>query len=296
MRNLKGVLYLLLVLPITLLTLVMATLLAILKLVIPVEKWQWFCTALLLAVAETWAVTCRLFYRWVHAPQWDVQTLQGLTREHWYLLVCNHQSWSDIPILLFVLGRRISVFRFFVKRQLLWVPVVGLACWAMEYPFMRRYRREQLDANPALRSKDQQATQQFCERMQNHPATIVNYLEGTRFTRSKHDRQASPYRHLLKPKSGGVAYVVTHLGERIRELIDVTIVYPQAKGFWAFLCGDLGDVRVRMQRREVPERLKQGDYQNCDVFRDEFQQWIATLWQEKDELIERELGSKPNPR
>lgn len=287
----KGILYLLLTLPVTVLTLVVAMALAIIKLVVPIPALQHGCTVLLLATAEAWALTCRFFYRWVHAPQWDVEGVNGLSRDQWYLLICNHQSWSDIPILLFLLGRRIPVFRFFVKQQLLWVPIVGLACWAMEFPFMRRYSREQLEANPELRNKDQQATKRFCERMEKHPATVVNYLEGTRFTKAKHDRQGSPYQHLLKPKSGGVAYVVTHLGERVQQLIDVTIVYPEGKGFWAFLCGELGEVKVRMQLRSVPQHLKQGDYQGCESFREEFQQWVATLWQEKDELIEREQRS-----
>ncbi|EGG98615.1 Acyltransferase family protein [gamma proteobacterium IMCC2047] len=191
--------------------------------------------------------------------------------------------------MLFLLGGRIPVFRFFVKRQMLWVPIVGLACWAMEFPFMRRYSREQLEAKPELRGKDQQATQLFCERMKKHPATIVNYLEGTRFTQAKHDRQASPYRHLLKPKSGGVAYVVTHLGERVSTLVDVTIIYPAAKGFWAFLSGQLGAVKVRIQLREIPESFKSGDYQNSESFRQQFQQWVGEIWQQKDELIAAEL-------
>jgi len=286
----KGIIYLLLVLPVTLLTLGAAMLLAILKLIIPIEPVQRIFTVLLLAVAESWAVACRLFYRWVHGQCWDVEGVEGLSRQQWYLLICNHQSWSDIPILLFLLGRRIPVFRFFVKQQMLWVPIVGLACWAMEFPFMRRYSRQQLEANPALRGKDQASTQSFCERMKKHPATIVNYLEGTRFTQAKHDRQASPYKHLLKPKSGGVAYVVTHLGERVQQLIDVTIVYPGAKGFWPFLCGQLGAVKVHMQLREIPEQFKNGDYQNSEPFRQEFQQWIGGIWQQKDDLIEKKSG------
>lgn len=288
MAIIKGIIYLLLALPITVLTLIVALLLALLKLIIPLAKVQDIVTQLLLAVAESWAISCRLFYRWVHGLDWDVRTLDQLSRKQWYLLICNHQSWSDIPILLFLLGGRVPVFRFFVKRQMLWVPMVGLACWAMEFPFMRRYSRQQLEADPSLRSKDQQATQEFCQRMQKHPATIVNYLEGTRFTQAKHDRQGSPYKHLLKPKSGGVAYVVTHLDERVSTLIDVTIIYPGYKGFWAFLSGQLGAVKVRMQAREIPEQLKQGDYQASDTFRQQFQGWITEIWQQKDELIERE--------
>jgi len=293
MKVLKGMFYLLLALPVALLTLVIMTCLALLKLLLPLPILQQGITHIIIGLAELWTGASGLLYRWVHAPQWNVDGLEKLSHEQWYLLICNHQSWSDIPVLLFLLNRRIPVFRFFVKQQLMWVPMVGLACWAMEFPFMRRYSREQLEGNPALRRKDLEATQRFCERMKKRPATIVNYLEGTRFTQQKHVRQSSPYRHLLKPKSGGAAYVVTHLGERVQQLIDVTLVYPkQNKGFWAFLCGDLGPVRVHMQLRDIPEHFKTADYQTCDGFRDEFQQWIAGIWQQKDDLIARSLDDK----
>jgi len=288
MKVFRGIVYLLLALPVAVITLLLMTCLALLKLVLPVSVVQRRLTHFIIAAAELWAGTSGLLYRWVHRPKWDVDGLEKLSRDEWYLLICNHQSWSDIPVLLFLMNRRIPVFRFFVKQQLIWVPLLGLACWAMEFPFMRRYSREQLESNPNLRRKDLQATRRFCERMKKRPATIVNYLEGTRFSQQKHDRQSSPYRHLLKPKSGGAAYVVTHLGERVRHMIDVTLVYPkQKKGFWTFLCGDLGPVRVHMQLREIPAHFKNGDYQASGDFRGEFQQWIADIWQQKDDFIAR---------
>jgi len=291
MKTVKGIVCLLLTLPVTLLVLGLVTIIALLKLLLPLAAIQGALTHVIILLAELWAGVCGLLYRLIHRPQWQVQGLEKLCHEQWYLLICNHQSWSDIPILLFLLNRKIPVFRFFVKQQMMWVPIIGLACWAMEFPFMRRYSREQLQANPNLRRKDLGSTQLFCERMKKRPATIVNYLEGTRFTQHKHDRQNSPYRHLLKPKSGGVAYVVTHLGERVGQLIDVTLVYPkQNKGFWAFLCGDLGPVSVTMQLREIPEHFKFGDYQNSESFRQEFQQWVAGIWQHKDALIESTLA------
>lgn len=290
MKVFRGIVYILLALPLAMLTLLLISCLALLKLVLPVPALRRVLTHLIISVAELWAGISGSIYRWLHRPKWNVDGLEELSHGEWYLLVCNHQSWSDIPVLLFLMSRRIPVFRFFVKHQLIWVPLVGLACWAMEFPFMRRYSREQLANKPKLRRKDLQTTQRFCERMKKRPATVVNYLEGTRFTRHKHDQQQSPYRHLLKPKSGGAAYVITHLGERVQQMIDITLVYPkQNKGFWAFLCGDLGPLRVHMQLREIPEHFKAGDYQACDDFRDEFQQWIAEIWQQKDDFIETTL-------
>ncbi|MCE6984794.1 acyltransferase, partial [Pseudomonas frederiksbergensis] len=73
------------------------------------------------------------------------------------------------------------------------------------------------------------------------PTAIFNFAEGTRFTQAKHRQQQSPFKHLLKPKAGGVAFVLAALGEQLDALLDVTIVYPgdKAPGFWDLLSGNL---------------------------------------------------------
>ena len=63
-----------------------------------------------------------------------------------YLVLANHQSWVDIPVLQRVFNRRIPLLRFFLKRQLFWVPVLGLAWWALDFPFMRRSTRAEIKA------------------------------------------------------------------------------------------------------------------------------------------------------
>ena len=58
---------------------------------------------------------------------------------------------------------------------------------------------------PEKKGKDIEATRKSCERYKDEPITLINFIEGTRFTPEKHAVQRSPYQHLLKPKAGGLA-------------------------------------------------------------------------------------------
>jgi 1-acyl-sn-glycerol-3-phosphate acyltransferase len=123
-----------------------------------------------------------------------------------YLVLSNHQSWVDILILQKVFNRRIPFMRFFLKQQLIWVPMLGLAWWALDFPFMQRHTKSQLQKRPELAGQDIAATRKACEKFLGKPVSIMIFPEGTRFTPAKHAQQQSPFQHLLKPKSGGMAY------------------------------------------------------------------------------------------
>jgi hypothetical protein len=114
----------------------------------------------------------------------------------------------------------------------------------------------------------------------------MNFVEGTRFSPAKQQRQTSPYRHLLRPKSGGAAFVLSAMGERMHRVLDVTIVYPPGpKSFWAFVCGEIRDVKVSIRSLPIGKELV-GDYFQDPEFRNRFQDWINGLWDEKDRMIE----------
>ena len=178
----------------------------------------------------------------------QVQGIHGLDPRGWYLVNCNHQSWADILVLQHLFTRRIPLLKFFLKQQLVWVPVMGLAWWALDFPFMRRHSEEVLNKHPKLRSKDRETTRRACEKFSLIPTSVMNFCEGTRFTQVKHQRQRSPYRHLLKPKAGGIALALNAMGDRFHAVLDVTIVYPDgAPDFWQFLSGRMKRARVRVQ-------------------------------------------------
>jgi 1-acyl-sn-glycerol-3-phosphate acyltransferase len=217
---------------------------------------------------------------------WQVSGVDGLHRDDWYLVAANHQSWVDILVLQKVFSGRVPMLKFFLKRQLIYVPVIGLAWWALDFPFMAR-------KGGMSSAADLARARRACEKFRLVPTSVINFLEGTRFTQRKHDVQRSPYRHLLKPRSGGIAMALSALGEHCHRLLDVTIVYPHgAPTFWSLLSGRVDDVIVRVEQREIPAELVAGDYASDPQFRARMQDWVNALWVEKDELIER-LQSAP---
>lgn len=258
---------------------------ALLKL-FPVKRWQLACTHLIILIAESWVACNSAWMRLTQKTRWEVDGLDGLKHEGWYLVLCNHQSWVDIFALQHVMNRRIPFLKFFLKKELIWVPVIGLAWWGLDFPFMKRYSTEYLAKHPEKRGKDMETTRRACAKFRTRPVSIMNFVEGTRFTPAKHDRQKSPYRNLLKPKAGGVAFVLDAMGDSIAELVDVTIAYPEGRPtLWQFLCGRVKRIIMHVELRPIPEALRQplAGTENRGMVK----QWVGDLWQEKDVRLER---------
>ena len=259
---------------------------AILKLILPFQSVRLRIDPLLVAIAEAWISFNSVWMALTQRTAWDVDGIAGLDPRHWYLVNCNHQSWADIFVLQHLFNRRIPVLKFFIKQQLKWVPIMGLAWWALDFPFMRRHSEEFLKRHPEMRGKDQAATRKACEKFSLIPTSVMNFLEGTRFTPAKHQRQHSPYRHLLKPKAGGIALALNAMGDKFQAILDVTIVCPDgAPNFWEFLSGKLKRVIVRVQILPVPKHLMNSDYAGETAVREAFQRWVQQLWQDKDAQI-----------
>jgi len=261
---------------------------ALLKLVLP-GRWRDYASAAVMWVAEAWSEIDKAIFALCIPTQWDIRGVENLRKGTSYLAVSNHQSWVDIPALIESLNRRTPFFKFFLKKELIWVPLLGLAWWGLDYPFMKRYSKAFLEKHPELKGKDLEITKAACELFKRQPVTVVNYLEGTRFTEAKRQEQQSPYRYLLKPKAGGVAFVLAALGEQLDALLDVTIVYPgdKAPGFWDLLNGSISRVIIDIQVRELDPALWGGDYESDPAFRQTVQAWVNQLWMEKDQRIEK---------
>jgi len=186
--------------------------------------------------------------------EWDVQGIENLKKDGWYLLISNHLSWTDIVVLCCVFKDRIPMPKFFLKQQLLYVPFIGMACWALDMPFMRRYSREYLIRNPHKRGQDLATTRRSCAKFKHTPTTVVNYVEGTRFTEEKQRKSKAGYQYLLQPKSGGIAYT--------------------------------SKIVVHVKVLPVDEQVL-GDYFNDKPYKRQFQQWLGDVWQEKDQFSVR---------
>ena len=256
---------------------------SVLKILVPIAGFRRFIGVVLIRLAEAWVSVNSMLVRLLQQIEWQVTGIEGLKRDGWYLVIANHRSWVDILTLQTVLNRRVPFLKFFIKDSLRWVPILGLAWWALDMPFMKRYSKEQIARRPELRGTDLKATQRACEKFRDHPTAIINFVEGTRFTPAKRDSTRSPYQHLLRPKAGGIAFVIDALGPILRDVLDVTIVYPEGDAsLWDVCCGRVTRIVVDVRRRGMPVRQAAGDYIADGDFRGRFQDWLSALWAEKD--------------
>ena len=263
---------------------------ALVKALLPFDRVRRASNPLLTGLAESWIGVNNWMIDRFTSMRVDVQEDAVLQVDGHYLVLANHQSWVDILVLQKVFNRRIPLLRFFLKRQLFWVPLLGLAWWALDFPFMGRYTPKQIARRPELARRDIEVTRRACEKFRAIPVAIMNFVEGTRFTPGKHATQGAPYRHLLKPKSGGVAFVLDAMGEGLHAILDVTIAYPGGRPSMMDLLADrIPEIRVHLRQRSIPDELLRGDYQNDRAFRARFQQWMNGLWQEKDADMTRLL-------
>ncbi|MBI5013927.1 MAG: acyltransferase [Deltaproteobacteria bacterium] len=263
------------------------------KLVLP-SRARPAVSRLLVWLAEGWIGGNNLALRLIHRIRWDVKGLAGLDPGASYLVLCNHRSWVDITVLQRVFNRRIPFLRFFIKQELLWVPLLGGAWWALDYPFMKRHPQARRQQRPELANEDLERTRRACERFRRVPVALLNFLEGTRFTPEKRMRQGSPYRHLLNAKSGGMALTLAALGRQLSSILDVTIAYPDGRcGFWDLLTGRITRVSVWVRKLPIPPEFLSGDYRQDADFRDRVQAWVRAVWQEKDVLLARCLEGPP---
>ncbi|MFO8048934.1 MAG: acyltransferase [Desulfosudaceae bacterium] len=259
---------------------------AIIKFLVPVEKFRLWCGKILVIISFAWVRCNNLNQKLFHKINFEIHGLEGLNKKDWYLVISNHQSWVDILVLQRVFYRKIPFLKFFLKKELIWVPVLGLAWWALDFPFMRRYSAAFLKKNPHLKGKDIEITRQACQKFSKMPVAVINFLEGTRFRPDKHRKQQSPYQHLLKPKAGGIAFVLAAMGEHLSSIINVRIFYPEGRPtFWGFLSGRVSQVIVQIDTIPITEQMM-GDYFEDSAFRENFQVWVNELWQKNDEQMQ----------
>lgn len=272
--------------------------LALLKLILPFAPIQRALRFAMHWIAESWIAVNSFWMRLVQPIEWDVEGLEQLDLTHSWLVTSNHQSWVDILALQYQFNRRLPFLKFFLKKELIWVPVIGLCWWALEFPFMKRYSKAYLAKHPEKQGQDLITTRKACERYKTNPVSVFNFLEGTRFTPEKHQQQNSPFQHLLKPKAGGIAFVLDAMGEQLHGLVNVTLYYPQGKpGLWDLLSGKIQRIVMRVEVLPIPEQFIGQSYDQNMQYRAQFQDWVNQLWQDKDQLLTQIINaeqSKPN--
>jgi len=284
--NLRGTFTLLLILTSTLIGYPFLLITSLIKLV-PFKPVQKICTKILIMIATRWIHNNTFLCKKILGVQIKVTGETDIPMKEWYLVISNHQSWSDIVILQMVFNGKIPLLKFFLKKELIWVPLLGVAWWALDFPFMKRFTAEFLAKNPHLKGKDIEITKKACEKFSFTPVSIMNFVEGTRFTEAKHKRQKSPFKNLLKPKAGGTGFVFTAMGHQLHSILNVTIKYPQHDlNFWNFLCGRIDEVDVFIEKIPVTDDLI-GDYISDMKYQKRFQNWLNDLWIKKDKMLDK---------
>lgn len=220
-------------------------------------------------VVDDWWLGRVMGIRWNH-PQLE------LDRGRSYLVLANHSSWSDVLLIQSVIVGQGPLIKFLAKRELVFVPILGLVFWAFDFPLLRRRSRSgENDADRRL--ADGEAIREACRVVMKSPAALMNFVEGTRFTEEKREVTGSPYRHLLRPRVGGFLTLAEALEGRVDALIDLTLVYPRPTSFWCFLSGQLAEIEIRASKVDVktlprtPEAARE---------------WLDRRWAEKDAAIE----------
>ena len=241
---------------------------------------------------EQWVSINTLCLSGSGARKWRAEGLDGLRHDGWYLVISNHQTWVDIVVLQQIFNRRVPFLKFFIKQELVWFPLLGIAWWAMDMPFMKRYSPSYLARHPEKKGKDLEATQKACEKFRHIPTSVINFIEGTRFSEEKRVRRESPYRRLMPPRAGGIAIALSSMGELFEAVLDVTIYYPDgAPSFWGMCCGDRVRVVANVEQVAVEAELTAGDYSSDRDFRREVHRWISDIWRRKDERLEELSGA-----
>lgn len=287
-RNLQGLLTFSACTVNTIVCFVPIFLLAMVKLLIPIRSFRKLITRWLMRIGEAWVSINAWIFSLGNSTTWDVRGLGDLRRDQWYLVIANHQTWVDIIALQTALNRRIPFLKFFIKQELVWFPFLGIAWWAMDMPFMKRYSKSYLARHPEKMGKDLEATRRACMKFRDAPTSVINFVEGTRFSEEKKNKRGSTFESLLPPRAGGVALALSSMGDMFDAILDVTIVYPDRPvEFWDMMCGDFEHVVIDIEKRPITASLYVGDYENDREFRKRFHQWLTEIWQEKD----RKIGS-----
>ena len=255
--------------------------------IIPLKPFKIFLARFSNQIGDITVYGLKLIMLLMHGNRIQIINETEYDLDKWYMAMSNHQSWADIFVLLVTANYKIPLLKFFMKKELAWIPFIFLANKTLNMPFVNRHSKKAIEKNPSLRFKDYENTLKSCKRFLRCPSTIFSYAEGTRFTKEKYKNQNSTYKNLLIPKTGGMATALSAM-PKIDTLVDYSVVYKSNKrGAWSFLTGEMKDVKVLIKKHKIPENLKGKNYSTDSQYRKDFKKWIEEIWVQKDAEIEK---------
>lgn len=259
---------------------------SLIKLIIPVKSIRYFCTSAVEYSVSIWVSYAILITKLFSPTEIQLEQNAKLDENGSYLIICNHKSWLDTFILMLAFHKKIAFPKFFMKFQVFFIPVLGLIAWALEFPAMKRYSKEFLAANPEKKGEDLNKTLEYCKSLSLRPTTIINFVEGTRFSLEK--VKNSNYKNLLNPKAGGIAVILKSLSERMDGILNTTIVYDNPEQtLWDFMVRKTKKINVKVDFIPISD-VPLGDYFNNEDDKKSFQKWINDIWQKNDEYISQQ--------
>ena len=182
------------------------------------------------------------------------------------VVICNHQSWFDIPLVQEVITGNGPIIKFLVKREITWVPIIGWICLALNFPRLRR------GDNKVTGESDFSIIEKASKKHGDVSGALLIFPEGTRYSALKRERQKAGYKHLLKPKTGGLRTIKEYAGPDT-SLVDITIDYHQ-KGvnIWNCLHGNPRKITLLLEHYKLSEI-------------DDIEAWLADRWAAKDRVL-----------
>lgn len=271
---------------------------ALLKL-IPIVVLQDFCSKAVTFFAHNWVNFNSFLMRTIiRTPvELELSPRTKLRRTQNYMIIVNHQSATDILVLQYLFNTKIPFLRFFIKKELLYVPLLGLAWWALDYPFVKRYSREKIKKKPQLANADIQVVRRMVKIYQKQKVSILNFVEGSRRTTQKIKEEGKKriYKHLLKPRSSGMSVVLSHMQHQLAGVLDITIVYPRLNiTLGDFMSGKVEWIKVYADLVPIEEVPVEENVEIAHVSKG-MHRWLNERWQMKDEILQTQktkLGAK----
>ena len=196
------------------------------------------------------------------------------------ILVANHQDMPDITaVMKFCKTKdRLGDMKYFVKKQLKWVPGMG---WGMQF-------LDCLFVDRDWASDREHIERTFARLVDGEvPVHLVSFVEGTRLTFTKlanaqeyaRSRGLHVPRHVLVARTKGFAATVQGLRSHITAVYDLTIGYENGvPTLWQYIKGLVRRIHVHVRRFPVADLPRTAE---------DLRLWLQDRWQEKDELLER---------
>lgn len=262
--------------------------LGLLRIIVPSKVLKKILTDGIEHSALFWVSINHFIFRYLLFAKITIIGAEHVDAKKNYLVIANHQSWLDILMLEEALYRRSGFSRYFIKKNLLHIPLSGWACRILYYPSMHRITKSQLAKNPERRGQDVETTKRACRKLKGIYFKLNNFPEGTRFTEEKYAKQAGKYQYLLEPKTGGIAHALYILQDHLDGILDLTILFAKKPNVLKFFLGMPCPVTIVVKKLPITPDLI-GQYENDQAYRIHIQQFVSSLWQQKEALI-KEYG------